>query len=415
MTLGTTLSHEHFSVDPRTHTAIFGKTGTGKSVLLEHMALQTIEAGEGIAVLDPHGELIDRITSQIPRKRIRDVIYFDPTQERVPGINILQVNGHTSQIVSSLTNIIKNIWPENWGPRSEWLLENLAFALLSTDYPISLLSLYKLLAENDFKEKTPNYRRRVSEDLQDPALIKFFRTYEHWTKTFREEVVTPLLNKVNKLALNPYLRDVIGQPTSSFNFREAIDTRKIILCKLPKGTIGDDVSSLLGSIIVTKIALAALSREDTADRQPFTLLADEIQNFIHGVDFPTILSEARKYGLKLVVATQTTAQVPEKSRASIFGNCSTLVSFRVSGEDADILAKELSLDLRPTVLQDLPNYQCRARTMRGRFPTNAELIETYPPNEGSQKRKEKIIKVSQLRYGRPRHKVEARIRRHLLS
>lgn len=413
MTIGT---HNNlpFDLEPRTHTAIFGKTGTGKSVLLENCIVQHIRQGHGVTVLDPHGGLIERVLTLIPRRRTNDVIYLNPAEDRVPGINMFEVNGHTSQIVSSLTRIIKNIWSDNWGPRSEWLLENLSFALLTTDHPISLLSLYKLLIENDFGRSKGNYRKTIAAELDDPAAVKFFHTYEGWTKSFREEVITPLLNKVSKLALNPHLRAVIGQPRSSFRFRDLMDSGKILLCDLSKGRLGDDVSSLLGSIVVTKLALAALSR-DSDEPRPHYLYADEIQNFIHGVDFPTILAEARKYGLFLTVATQTLSQVPERTRSALFGNCATLVAFRSSGEDAVLLQREFAETHRPDTFLSLPNYSCYARTMRGRFPTATYVVDTFPPEEGSERRGERIKRASLTRWGRPKDKVEARIRRHLLS
>lgn len=414
MIAGTTLNNLPFELDPKTHTAIFGKTGTGKSVLLERLIAEQIRDGHGVTVLDPHGGLIERVLNLIPKNRTNDVIYLNPAADRVPGINMFEVNGHTSQIVSSLTRIIKNIWSENWGPRSEWLLENLSFALLTTDHPISLLSLYKLLVENDFGRSKGNYRKTIASQLDDPAAVKFFHTYEGWTKSFREEVITPLLNKVSKLALNPHLRAVIGQPKSSFKFRDLMDSRKILLCDLSKGRLGDDVSSLLGSIVVTKLALAALSR-DSDEPAPHYLYADEIQNFIHGVDFPTILAEARKYGLFLTVATQTLSQVPERSRSALFGNFSTLLAFRTSGEDAIILNREFGEQHRADTLIDLPFYRCYVRSVRGRFTTGNHFVDTFPPEEGSERRGERIKSASLRRWGRPKDKVEARIRRHLLS
>ena len=196
-----------------------------------------------------------------------------------------------------------------------------------------------------------DYRAYLSRSVSDPTVDVFFQLYsEEWNDRFRTEASAPLMNKVGKLIGNPLLRAVIGQPTSSFDFRCAMDTRKLLLCDLSKGILGADVSSLLGSLIVSSISLAALSRKDVPekDRVPFKLYADEVHNFIHGVDFPTILAEARKYKLPIVAATQTIAQLPEDSAGALFGNCATLISFRVGGQDAEILNLEFAKTVSPS-------------------------------------------------------------------
>lgn len=406
ISIGKTINRHDFTIPSGTHTAIFGKTGTGKSTLLERFFADTIQNGNGAALIDFHGSLADNVLGLIPRNRTADVIYFDPLAERIPGINLFD-GENVALRAASFVQMVKGIWTgDQILARSEWLLANLSFALMASEQPASILSLQKILSNKE-------YERSISDQQTDVVLSQFFHTYHSWEKRFREEALSPVKNKIGKLALYEPVRAVLGQATSSFNFRWLMDNRKILICKLPKGKLGADVASLLGSIIVTMMALAALSREDNPDRPPFYLFADEVQNCIHGIDFPTILSEARKYGLFLTIATQTLSQLPDASRAAVFGNCATFVSFRVSGEDAITLAREFSTDLQPSTFQDLPNYSCFAKTMRGRNPTTTYLLDPYAPLVGSEKRRDRIIKSSLLRYGRPKDKVLERINRHL--
>jgi type IV secretory pathway TraG/TraD family ATPase VirD4 len=364
----------------RKRMAIFGKSGVGKTTLLRNMIVSDIRAGAGVTVIDPHGGLIDELLELIPRSRTNDVVYFNPRDpERVPAINVLEhvTEDRRPLVVSALISTLRNIWPDNWGPRTEYILAHAAFALLAQPQPVTLLAIPKLLTERD-------YRDRVRRCVTNPALVSFFDLYDnHWPQRLREETVAPLLNKVTKFITNPLLRAIIGQPRSSFDFRELLDTKKILLCDLSKGALGEDVSSLLGSLIVTKLSLAALSRQDGAagaGHQHY-LYADEVQSFIHGVDFPTILSEARKYRLTLVIATQTLAQLPPACLSAVFGNCATVVSFRVSGEDAKVLREEFSTMVAASQLQDLPDYKSYVRTLMGGRPTGPHLVNTLPPAE----------------------------------
>lgn len=317
------IHQEPFTIDPenkRRHITMFGKSGVGKTTLLCNMIIWDIWQGVGVTVIDPHGELIHDILKAIPRNRTNDVIYFNPQDPKsVPAINILESVSIEQRplVVSSLINILKNIWADNWGPRTEYILSNSAFALLEQPEPQTLLAIPKLLTNSKFRE-------RIVANVTDPAVLDFFDTYDNrWNARFREEAVSPLLNKTNKFITNPLLRDVIGQTKSSFNFRDVMDRGQILLCDLSKGALGGDVSSLLGSLIVTKLSLASLSRQDTPEDQRLlhVLYADEIQNFIYGVDFSTILAEARKYRLALCIATQTLSQLPKDSLASILWQC----------------------------------------------------------------------------------------------
>lgn len=407
-----------FAIPPdarRKHVAIFGKSGVGKSVLMGNMVASDIRHGLGVTVLDPHGGLVERVLEMVPRSRTNDVIYFTPSDpNRVLGINILDVAGEKQRTlaVSHLLSIFNAFWADSWGPRMEDILRNTAFALIEQPHPQSLLAIPRLL--ND-----PVYRRQILKYISNPAVREFFRVYDEvWDKRFRAEAIAPVLNKVNAFITNPLLRAIIGQPVSSFDFRWLMDTRKIFLCDLSKGALGEDVSALLGSLVFSKLTLAALSRQDVSeDKRPIHILyADEVQNFAHGAKLPTILSEARKYNLVLTVASQTISQLPRESVDAIFGNCATIISFRVGGEDAETLKREFATLLPASELQDLTEYKAYVRTMsadRPAMPSGPHLVTTFPPfrPEGTENQKERVIETSLRRWARPRADVEAQIAR----
>ena len=411
----------------RKHAAVFGKSGVGKTTLLRNMVIADMQAGVGLTVIDPHGSLIDDLVEAVPKGRTNDVIYLDPAEpSRVPGINVLESVSRRdrSLVVSALINILRNLYPLNWGPRTEYILEHAVYALLEQPEPPTLAALPKLLIN-------PEYRHRIVANVADPAVRAFFDFYENQNDRLREESIAPLLNKVSKFVSNPLLRDVISQPRSSFDFRWAMDHNKIILCKLSKGALGEDVSSLLGSLIVTKLALASLSRQDMPEdeRALHLLYIDEVQSFTHGVDFPTILSESRKYALSLTIATQTLSQLPEKSLEAVFGNCATIISFRVSGEDAKAIVREFGVSgegprtaeqwfdiiVPASELQNLADYKLYLRTLLNGRPQDPELIQAFPPfpKLGNENHADIVIKTSLERFGRDRILVEDHLKRFL--
>lgn len=402
----------------RRHIGIFGKSGVGKSTLLQNMITWDIHEGLGVSVIDPHGSLIEEVLRTIPRRRTSDVIYFSPKDPHYAlGINILESVSDEQKplITSSLVSIFRTLFSHGWGARSEDLLRHSIFALMEQPVPYSLIAIPKLLTDADF-------RKRIVENVENPPTLRFFATYDNqWDKRFREEAIAPLLNKLDAFITNPLLRSIIGQTKSGFQFREAIDTNKILLCDLSKGALGEDVSSLLGSLIVTKLSLAALSRQDTPeeDRTLHVLYADEIQNFIHGVDFPTILAESRKYKLALNIATQTLSQLPRECLSAVFGNCGTIISFRVSGEDAGALQEEFATLLPARLLQDLPDYKIYIRTLINdgtgtTKPNEPQLVNAMPPLPyyGSND-PQRIINTSLQRFARPRAEVEAKLKKFL--
>jgi type IV secretory pathway TraG/TraD family ATPase VirD4 len=409
------------------HMAIFGKSGVGKTTLLRNMILADLHAGNGITVIDPHGSLVEDLLNCIPRHRTNDVIYLNPAHpERVLGLNVLEsINrDQHSRVVSSIISILRNLYPNNWGPRTEYILEHVVYALLEQKQPVTLAAVPKLLID-------PNYRRQILKSVSDPAVQNFFHFYEQQNDRLREESIAPLLNKVSKFITNPLLRAVIGQPTSSFDFRWLMDSGKILLCNLSKGALGEDVSSLLGSLIVTKLSIASLSRQDMPEalRRPHFLFVDEVQGFTHGMDLPTILSESRKYALSLTIGTQTLHQLPDTSIAAVFGNCSTLISFRVSGSDAKELVREFAASgegprltdqmfdviIPASELQNLPDYKLYIRTLLNGQPLEPFLVQSAPPlsNIGTTTDSDTVLRNSLQRYGRDRAGVEKRLNRFL--
>lgn len=404
----------------RKHMAIFGATGAGKSTLLRNMIAWDIASGAGVTVVDPHGGLIDDILDHhVPRHRLNDVIYFNPKDHtRSLGLNILEAS-HPEQrglVVSNAVAIFHRLWESSWGPRMEDILRNGLYALIEQPTPQSLLALPKLLTDAAFRAAALTH-------VENPSILDFFfNTYEKWTPSFREEAISPVLNKCRAFLTDPLMRAIIGQAQSSFDFRWMMDRRKILLCDFSKGSIGADNAQLLGSLVVIKEKLAALSRHDVAEeeRVPHVLYTEEAQNFVG--DFPSILQEARKYRLILVLATQGIEQLSPEAASAVFSNCATIISFRVSATDAERLTSEYATMMPASNLQDLEDYKVYVRTLtqspRGASsPSGPHVVTTYPPF-GPPRRNashDDITRVSLARYTKPRAEVDAKIKRFLLG
>lgn len=367
----------------RKHMALFGGTGTGKSTLLMKMAASDLAAGTGITVVDPHGGLCDDlITNHIPRHRKNDVIVFDPkNRAHALALNVLDCPRPEQRglVVSHVVSIFHKLWADSWGPRLEDVLRNALWVLIEQPAPTSLLALPRLLTED-------GYRADLLLNVTNPSVLDFFsNTFARWTAAFREEAISPVLNKCRAFLTDPMMRAIIGQSRSSFNFRWMIDHRKILLCNLAKGSIGDDNSRLLGSLVVLKEKLAALSRQDMPEdeRVPHVLFCEEAHNFIG--DFESILAEARKFGLILTLATQGIETLPREAAFAIFSNCATVISFRVSGTDAARLQQEFGMVIPASRLQDLPDYTMYVRTLTRTnpgdpsSPSGPHCVNGHPP------------------------------------
>lgn len=317
------------------HLYIIGQTGVGKSGLLELLTISDVFSPFGFAIIDPHGDYAQNILQRIPKERANDVIYFNAADMDFPiAFNPMEVydtklKNHTC---SELIGVLKRMF-ESWGPRLEYILRYSILALL--DYPdATMLDITRILTDK-------NFRRKVLDYVEDPVVLNFWNVeFASWNDKFAAEAVAPVLNKVGAFTANPLVRNIIGQPKSSFNIREIMDSRKILIINLSRGLVGEDNASLLGALIVTKIQMAAMSRADVPieQRAPFYLYVDEFQNFATD-SFATILSEARKYGLNLTVANQYTAQMLPQVKDAVFGNVGSIIAFRMSADDAGVMQR----------------------------------------------------------------------------
>jgi CxxC-x17-CxxC domain-containing protein len=394
--------------DRRRHVYIVGKTGMGKTVLEENMIYNDIKAGHGVAVVDPHGELIEHILELIPAKRINDVIYFNPSDVDYPiAFNPLEsVDPKYRHLVASgLVSVFKKIWADSWGPRLEYILRNAILSLL--EYPGStLLGITRILVDK-------YYRKKVLEKVSDPVVRSFWvDEYDNYNEKFRTEAISPIQNKIGQFLSSAVIRNIVGQPKSSIDLRDIMDNRKILLMDLSKGRVGEDNSALLGAMMITKIQLAAMSRIDTPeeDRQDFFLYVDEFQNFATE-SFATILSEARKYRLDLIIAHQYIEQLGDVVKAAVFGNVGTMICFRVGAEDGEFLEKEFGPTFMQTDLVSLPKFHIYLKLMIDGVTSDAFSATTLPPVGTKTGSRDKVVKVSRERYAKNRSVVEERILR----
>ncbi|PIR06262.1 MAG: hypothetical protein COV55_04465 [Candidatus Komeilibacteria bacterium CG11_big_fil_rev_8_21_14_0_20_36_20] len=397
--------------DRRRHMYFIGKTGMGKSTVLENMIIQDIQAGRGVCVVDPHGDLIEKVIDFIPVSRVNDVIYFNPADLSFPiGFNVLEsVNIEQRHlVVSGLIGVFKKIWADSWGPRLEYVLHHAISALL--EYPGStLLGIMRMLTDKVF-------RKKVIEKISDPVVKAFWmEEYSKYPDRFQAEAIAPIQNKVGRFLSSALIRNILGQVKSSFSMREIMDEQKILLLNLSKGRVGEDNSALLGAMMITKIQLAAMSRIDTLEeeRKDFYLYVDEFQNFATE-SFANILSEARKYRLNLIIAHQYIEQVDEDVTAAVFGNVGTIVVFRIGGADAEFLEKEFFPTFIPEDLVNLSKFEVYLKLMINGVTSEAFSARTLPPASLPMDNiniREKVIKVSRERYSKPREVIEDKIAR----
>jgi hypothetical protein len=387
----------------RGHMYIIGKTGTGKTTLIENMIISDIKAGNGLAIIDPHGDLADHLLNFIPKRRIDEIIYFNPSDLDYPiAFNPLEKvdRDHHHLVASGLISVFKKIWYESWGPRMEHILRNAILSLL--DYPGStLLDIPLILVDKDF-------RKKVLEKVANPQVRNFWVTeFERYSSYFRSEAISPIQNKVGHFLSTPLVRNIVGQAQSSMDFRKIMDEGKVLIVNLSKGKIGEDNCGLLGAMIVTKIQLAALSRGDMPEnkRKSFYLYVDEVHNFLT-LSFADILSEARKYGLSLILAHQYIEQLDEKIRSAIFGNVGTLIAFRVGARDAQFLKNEFNPVFDETDLVNLPNYHIYLKLMIDGVTSRPFSAITIPPLEIRTSHKTKVIETSRAKFARIRAEVE---------
>jgi hypothetical protein len=346
--------------DRRSHLYVIGKTGTGKSTLLEALLRQDVQAGRGFALLDPHGDLVEKVREFIPAERLPDLIDFDvPNLQQPLGFNPLETisPAKRSLAAAGLLEVFKKLWPESWGPRLEHILRNALLVLF--DQPHATLSdVLRLLADKRFRQQAAGVTSNGQ--VRDFWLYE----YERYPARFQLEAIAPIQNKVGAFLSDPVLQRILTQPKSSFKLRTIMDEGKILLVNLSKGRLGEDTASLLGSLLVSRIGLAALSRAETpeAARKDFFLYLDEFQSFTT-LSLATMLSEARKFHLGLILAHQYLTQLDLKVRDAIFGNAGSLIAFRLGLADAELLAKEFYPEITASDLVNLPNYHIYLKLM----------------------------------------------------
>lgn len=403
--------------DRRRHMYLIGKTGMGKTTTLENMVISDMVNGHGVGVVDPHGDFAEKMLDFVPKERLKDVVYFDPADISYPiAFNPLeQVQDEFRYLVASgLMGVFKKIWPDVWSPRMEYILNNALLTML--EFPDSnMLGVQRLLSDKD-------YRKSKVDQLKDPVIKGFWvNEFSRYSQKFETEATAAIQNKIGQFVANPLVRNILGQNKSALNLRQAIDERKILIFNLSKGKIGEDNSALLGSMIITKLQLAAMSRVDIPEpeRKDFYLYVDEFQNFATD-SFANILSEARKYRLCLILAHQYIRQLVHdlntKVRDAVFGNVGTLISFRVGAEDAEFLEKEFMPDFEAVDLVNLPKAQVYIKLMIDGVsskPFSAQGLAPVPTPAVSYR--DLIIDNTRKTYATPLKEVSEKIAKEFLE
>lgn len=397
--------------DRSRHMYVIGKTGMGKSTLLENMAIQDIRNGNGLCFIDPHGKTADLLLDYIPEERIKDTLYFAPFDMEHPvSFNIMEDVGADKRhlVVNGLMATFEKIWVDAWSARMAYILQNTLLALL--EYPGStLLGVNRMLVDKE-------YRRLVVANITDPSVRSFWvDEFAKYTDRYTQEATPAIQNKVGQFTANPLIRNIVGQPKSTFNLREMMDDKRIIIMNLSKGKVGEGNANLLGSMLITKIYLAAMSRADVTDAvlqklPDLYLYVDEFQSFANK-SFADILSEARKYKLDLTLAHQYIEQMEEEVAAAVFGNVGTMAVFRVGAYDAEVLEKEFAPAIMAEDLVNLGIYQIYLKLMIDGVTSPPFSAITLPPLERPARSfREEIVAFSRSAYARPRAVVEAEVR-----
>lgn len=398
--------------DRSRHLYVIGKTGMGKSTLLENMAVQDIQNGEGMAFIDPHGKTAELLLNYVPQERMKDVLYFAPFDMEHPiSFNVMEDVGYDKRhlVVSGLMSTFKKIWQDAWSARMEYILSNTILALL--EYPgATLLGVNRMLADKD-------YRKKVVDNIKDPSVKSFWvDEFAKYTDRFAAEATPAIQNKIGQFTSNPLIRNIVGQPKSSFDIRKIMDEKKILIINLSKGRVGEVNANLLGSMLITKIYLGAMSRADASPGElhklpNFYLYVDEFQSFANE-SFADILSEARKYKLSLTIAHQYIEQMSEEVRAAVFGNVGTMISFRVGAFDAEVLEKEFAPQFTAEDMVNLGFAQIYLKLMIDGVSSSPFSGVTMPPiAEPEINFKQDIIEASRSQFGKGRTSVEEEIRK----
>ncbi len=400
---GTNHPFELSRVDLRRHFYMLGKTGSGKTTLLHNMAVQDLEQGRGLALLDPHGDEAERLLDHVPRGRTGEVLYFNPGDpERCVGLNVLENVPEAARafVASGVLSAFESIWKNSWGPRLEHFLRNAVLALMDTP-EATLLGVPMLFLSTD-------YRAHVVNKITNPIVRLFWeQEFAGYPASYVREAIGPVLNKMEAFLVYPAIANIVGHPNSTFDMRFFMDNQRVLIANLAKGVIGEDAANLLGSLLVTKIHQTAMSRADQKEenRVDFTLYVDEFQSFAT-TTFAASLAEARKYRLSLVLANQYLEQLLPEVRAAVLGNVGTLVVFRASSID---VTQHLERELYPIQFQHIVELAPYEAWVKSPQRPDTEHLDTLPPKPPSGDRSRKVIEQSRERFTRPREKAEAAI------
>lgn len=381
--------------DRRRHMYILGKSGTGKTTLIANMAIADIRNGEGVAIIDPHGDLSEILLDYIPKDRINDVIYLDPSDKKQSfRLNPLHVekDEHKELVVSSIISIFTKIWANVWSARMEYLLRNALITLVERE-GATLLDIPRLFTDIKFRNK-------YLESVSDPIIVNFWKKeYDRYSERFQSEATSPILNKVGRFTTSSTIRNIVGHPQSTINLEDLINQGKILILNLAQGRIGEDNAALLGAMFITQIQIAAMNRVDIEEkkRKDFFLYVDEFQNFAT-VSFVKILSEARKFRLNLILANQYTAQLPEEIQKAIFGNAGTLCTFIVGADDANRLISELGDLYTQDDLVNLGRYQIISKLSIDSKISQPFSAYTLPLPDCTNQNRDKVITTTKERY-----------------
>lgn len=392
--------------DRRRHVYVVGKTGMGKTTLLENMILSDIYAGHGCCYVDPHGDTVDKLIDHIPSWRINDVVYFNPSDVEHPiGFNILEAvdPGMKHLVASALMSVFKKIWENVWSARMEYILNNTILALLDTPGS-TLLGVNRMLSDKD-------YRLEIIKNVKDPIVKQFWVTeFAAYDAKFATEAVAPIQNKIGQFLSSSIIRNIVAQAKSSINIREMMDNQKIFIINLSKGRIGEDAMRLLGGMLITKMQVAAMERVNMLeeDRADFYLYVDEFQNFAVE-SFASILSEARKYRLNLIMAHQYITQLSEEVRDAVFGNVGTMITFRVGSPDAVFMENEFMPRFTPEDIINLPKAGIYLKLMIDGVASQPFSATTLPPIAQRTQSIERVVAQSRERYAGNRQMIEERV------
>ncbi|MEK7615001.1 MAG: type IV secretion system DNA-binding domain-containing protein [Patescibacteria group bacterium] len=392
--------------DRRRHVYVIGKTGMGKTVLLENLILSDIYAGHGCCYVDPHGDTAEKLIDYIPSWRQNDVVYFNPADMEFPvGFNILETvsESHTHLVASGMMGVFKKIWENMWSSRMEYILNNTILALLANPGQ-TLLGINRMLSEADF-------RSRIVGNVTDPVVKQFWlKEFASYNDKYAQEAVAPIQNKIGQFLSASVVRNIVAQVKSTINIREIMDSEKIFIVNLSKGRIGEDNSRLLGGLLITKMQLSAMERVDTPEkeRKDFYLYVDEFQNF-SVESFAGILSEARKYRLCLTMAHQYIAQLTDEVREAVFGNVGTIITFRVGSPDGVFMEKEFAPRFLPEDIINLPKFNIYLKLLIDGVTSQPFSAYTLPPISQRTHTGEKVIAASRAAYANPRSEIESKI------